>query len=292
LTVRRVAGLCASACLLAVGSLPAAPPVHPQAQPRDGQASEPPGAQTTHGSGPDLPSTMLPGRLALHKPNYVMPLTWRERSSDTADIELEYQISLKHPIGPWPLYFGYTQTSYFQWLDEDNSRPFRETNYNPELWYRFRPGRLRPDWLGLDLGVEHESNGEDVPESRGWNRVYARPWVDYGPWTVSLKLWYRLPQDPKTNPTDPEGDDNPRILDFYGRHELQLGYTMADGEWLELSTRYAFDAQRGAARLRYAAPTSGGSSYFYVDVFSGYGESLETFKRDRTRVGVGFALLR
>jgi len=292
LTTRRVAGLGAIACLLAIGSLPAAPPVHPAAQPRGPEPLEPPGAQPSHRSGPDLPSTSLPGRLALHKPNYVMPLTWRERSSDAADVELEFQISLKHPIGPWPIYFGYTQTSYFRWLDEDNSRPFRETTYNPELWYRFRPGRLRPDWLGLDLGLEHESNGEDAPESRSWNRVYARPWADYGPWAVSLKLWYRLPEEAKDEPTDPEGDDNPRILEFYGHHELKVGYTMADGDWLELSTRYAFDAERGAARLRYATVTPEGSSYLYFEVFSGYGESLETFKRNRTRVGIGFALLR
>ncbi len=159
-------------------------------------------------------TTTLPGRLRIHRPNYVLPLTWPDDGTDDADAELKFQVSLKHPIGGWPLYFGYTQTAYWRWLDEQRSRPFREINFNPELWYRVRPGRLPwrwLDWLGLDFGVEHESNGEDVPASRSWNRVYARPWLEQGPWRAALKLWYRVPEEEKDDPNDPEGDDNPRI---------------------------------------------------------------------------------
>jgi len=54
-------------------------------------------------------------------------------------------------------------------------------------------------------------------------------------------------------------------------------------------TRYAFSDERGALRLDYAAPT-GGSGYWYVQVFTGYGESLETFRENRSRIGIGFAL--
>ncbi len=268
-------------------------PVHPSTEASAREPIEAPAAANKdHRSGPDLPSTTLPGRLELHKPNFVMPLTWRENTAGEEDIELEFQISLKYQLFSYPVYFGYTQTSYFRWLDAENSRPFRETNYNPELWYRFRPGRLWPDWLGLDAGFEHESNGEDVPESRSWDRLYVRPWADYGRWAIALKVWHRLEEDPKEGPNDPEGDDNPQIVDFYGRHELKVGYTWDDGDWTELTTRYALAQDRGAARLRYATPTSGGGGYWYLDLFSGYGESLETFKDKRTRIGIGFALLR
>lgn len=245
---------------------------------------------------PDLPSTDLPGRLELHRPNYIMPVTWTDRANGRSDAELKFQISLRHRIGDFPVYFGYTQVAYLRWLDEENSRPFREINFNPEIWYRVRPGRLWAgealDWLGLDLGYEHESNGEDLPQSRSWDRLYARPFFDSGPWHGALKVWYRIPESKKDSPTDPSGDDNPEILDYYGYHELNVNYTFTDGDWLSVTTRYAAANRRGSLRLEYATPTPTRNSYFFFQLFSGYGESLQTFKENRSRIGFGFALLR
>jgi len=245
---------------------------------------------------PDLPSSELPGRLEIHRPNYLMPVTWTDRADGRSDAELKFQISLRHRIGDFPVYFGYTQVAYLRWLDEKNSRPFREINFNPEIWYRVRPGRLWPDealdWLGLDLGYEHESNGEDLPQSRSWDRLYARPFFDAGPWHGALKVWYRIPESKKDSPADPSGDDNPEILDYYGYHELNVNYTFGDGDWLSVTTRYAAANRRGSLRLEYATPTPTRNSYFFFQLFSGYGESLQTFKQNRSRIGLGFALLR
>ncbi|MEX1082008.1 MAG: phospholipase A [Halofilum sp. (in: g-proteobacteria)] len=237
-------------------------------------------------------SVDLPGRLELHRPNYVMPLTWTDESEGSEDVELNFQISLRHQVGDTPFYLAYTQESYLRWLDEENSRPFREINYSPEAWYRFRPGRLPMDWLGLDVGWEHESNGGAVGESRSWDRVYLRPWYEQGHWRGHLKLWYRIPEDEKDGSEDPTGDDNPEILDYYGHHELRLEYLFTGGSRLSMTTRYAFSENRGALQLQYAWPTPTRESYFFTQLFTGYGESLETFKSNRTRIGIGFALLR
>lgn len=231
----------------------------------------------------------LPQGLSLHRPNYALPLTWSDDADGSEDIEFKFQLSLQYQVAATPLYVAYTQVSYFRWLDDENSRPFRESNFNPEIWYRFRPGRLRPDWLGLDIGFEHESNGEDLPESRSWDRGYARAWLDRGQWDGSLKIWERIPEGDKATQDDPSGDDNPDIVDFYGHHELRLAYTFADGDRLSGLSRYSFSDGRGALRLDYAIPTGGG--YWYLQLFTGYGESLETFKENRTRIGIGFALL-
>lgn len=232
----------------------------------------------------------LPGRLELHRPNYVLPLTWTDEGNDSDDIELKFQLSLRHQVGRTPFYVAYTQESYLRWLDEENSRPFREINYSPEVWYRFEPGRLPADWLGLDVGYEHESNGGSVGESRSWDRLYVKPWFQRGSWRGQLRLWYRIPEDEKDE-GDPTGDDNPHILDYYGHHEARLEYSFSDGDRLAMATRYAASHERGSLLLEYAIQTPG-DSHFFFQLFSGYGESLETFKENRTRIGAGFALLR
>lgn len=67
-----------------------------------------------------------------------------------------------------------TLKSFWQVYTGDASRPFRETNYRPELFY-FTPTSWQPlggsTWLGF--GIEHESNGQRQELSRSWNRVYT-----------------------------------------------------------------------------------------------------------------------
>lgn len=230
----------------------------------------------------------LPGQLQLYRPNYVLPVTWTERAEGVNDVELKFQLSLMHQIGRTPFFVAYTQVSYLRWLAEEASRPIRETNYQPEIWYRFRPGRLTPDWLGLDLGYVHESNGGGAGESRSWNRLYVRPWFDQGRWSGYLELWVRIPEE---NKPGPEGDNNPHIVEYYGHHRLRLEYRFTGGDWIAITTRYAFSESRGSLLLEYAIPTATGDSYYFFQLFTGYGESLETFKEYRSRIGVGFALL-
>lgn len=261
-----------------------------------GLPAQPARAASTPQDQPSSPASddhtlALPQGLSLHRPNYALPLTWTEDAEDEGDVEFKFQLSLKYQILDTPLYAAYTQEAYFRWLDADDSRPFREINFMPELWYRFRPGRLPVDRLGLDVGIEHQSNGESQPESRSWNRAWLRPYYERGPWAVSLKVWARVgaPDEP-SSPDNPDGDDNPDIVDFYGHHELRASYRFDDGNRLSALTRYAFGENHGALRLDYATP-AGGTGYWYVQLFSGYGESLETFRENRTRIGIGFALL-
>ncbi len=87
--------------------------------------------------------------LSLHKKNYILPLTW---SSDykSEETELIFQLSAKVQIRKSRFYFGFTQVSFWQAYHHDLSVPFRETNYNPEFFYRFTSG---DDPFGVDLGV-------------------------------------------------------------------------------------------------------------------------------------------
>ena len=81
-------------------------------------------------------------------------------SGDTADIKFEFGIKyqmfrgdrykfLKH------LKFGYSQKSW--WDVGEESLPFAESNYNPELFLDF-DGELLGKEVNYQVGAEHESN--------------------------------------------------------------------------------------------------------------------------------------
>lgn len=225
-----------------------------------------------------------------HKPNYLLPLTWGNTAEATKDAEFKLQFSFKQQLYR-ELYFGYTQKSFWRFLDREESRPFRETNYNPEIFYRLqRPALSWGAWgvWGGDLGIEHESNGSRALTSRSWNRVYLAPFIEYGRLHAELKLWHRLSEDAKESPEDTGGDDNPDILDYYGHGELRLAYVNRWEHRSKLMTRFNFATQKGAVQLDYSMPTGTKNLYVHAQLWSGYGETLIDYNRAITRYGIGF----
>jgi outer membrane phospholipase A len=75
------------------------------------------------------------------------------------------------------LYLAYTQTMFWDLFDQ--SSPFSEINYRPELFWRFQSGYILandvsvPVFEFFQVGWEHNSNGLDGTVSRGWDRVYG-----------------------------------------------------------------------------------------------------------------------
>src|SRR5690606_18748977 len=116
-----------------------------------------------------------------------------------------------------------TIKSLWQVYNDDLSSPFRETNYNPELFYSVPLADFKPyggDTL-LRFGIEHESNGRSQLLSRSWNRVYTQFFYARDNYAISLKPWYRLPEDNKSHPLEAHGDDNPDINKYMGNFELR-----------------------------------------------------------------------
>lgn len=229
--------------------------------------------------------------LSLHRDNYILPLGWSpEYHGDES--EFIFQVSIKQRLLVDNLYAGYTQKSLWQWINRDRSSPFRETNYNPEVFYRWLPGdemlsRWHLDKWGFDAGFEHESNGREIPQSRSWNRVYIAP---FRPDTQSLwyfKLWYRIPEDPKNSPLDPKGDDNPDIDDYYGYGEVTLRQALPGGWMNRLFLRGNPDTGKGAVELQLSRPSLDNDLFYVFSVFNGYGESLADYNDSMTRVALG-----
>lgn len=131
----------------------------------------------------------------------------------------------------------------------------------------------------------HQSNGRGGAASRSWNRVYAQFGLDHGPdLAVLLRPWWRLPESARN-------DNNPDVVDYVGRMDATLMYRTG-GLALELTLRSNLDPGRpgGALQLNGYLPLYRGLKG-YLQVFSGYGESLIDYNHRQTTVGLGFALV-
>lgn len=207
--------------------------------------------------------------------------------------EVVFQISAKQSLGLDGLYFAYTQKSFWQAFDTKNSSPFRETNFNPEMFYRIEPGRFPrlPEKMGLDLGGEHESNGQKAPVSRSWNKLYAAPFFQFKHTLVYTKLWYRVPEEDKPYEGAAEGDDNPDIHRYLGYGELHVYQNLFGDHSIHAMGR-ATSHNRGAFALNYNATIPKLHCSFIVHFFTGYGESLIDYDNSVTRVGAGLSFTR
>jgi len=234
--------------------------------------------------------------ISLHKPMYLEPYTYSP-SYNGRHTEAVFQISLKFKIFTYPndgaFYAAYTQKSFWDVYDGADSRPFRETNYNPEAFYRYIPHDA-DTWhhLGIDVGVEHNSNGRGIPGSRSWNRVYIAPFQAEGRHLVYFKVWYRLPEDESKPRTDPARDDNPDIQDYYGYTQLDFEQQFFGNQLAHVMVRYNPRTGRGAVDFNYSIPAPGNHFFWGLFFFNGYGDSLIDYNHSITRVGLGVMLTR
>ncbi len=209
-------------------------------------------------------------------------------------LELAFQLSFKTKIlhnilGDklgGDVWGAYSQTSRWQLYNNKLSRPFRETNYQPEAFIIFgtpyRIGSFKGVFAGV--GINHESNGRSDPLSRSWNRVVFRIGWEVNDLQIILKPWIRLPEEEKK-------DDNPDIEDYIGRAELTLNYDFGSHNF-ELVTRHSLrdgSKNRGSARLDYSYRFYKNLK-FHAQVFTGYGESLIDYNHNQTTLGVGLSL--
>jgi phospholipase A1 len=236
--------------------------------------------------------------LSLHKDMFALPYTYSNRFSGS-ETEVVFQLSAKIRLQQSRFYFAYTQRSFWQAYNTDASSPFRETNHNPELFYRRVPTNDESlEHWGVDLGLEHESNGQGGELSRSWNRLYVAPQYHTPRLLLHLKLWYRIPEDECRDEScmDEAGyDDNPDIIDYMGYGEFRLGWRVTGGktpQLLQLMVRGNPATGKGAVSINYSYPAGSRDLYWFVRYFEGYGESLVDYDHANRRVGIGVLLKR
>ncbi|MDW1988457.1 phospholipase A, partial [Vibrio sp. 811] len=156
--------------------------------------------------------------------------------------------------------------------------------------FYFTPTSWQPlggsTWLGF--GIEHESNGQRQELSRSWNRVYTNLTFAKDNFVASIQPWWRIPEDEKTFPNDPKGDDNPDIEDYMGHFELTSAYKWDDYE-LTFLGRENFKTHKGYAEIGLLFPIWG-KVRGYAQYSTGYGKSLIDYDHNQQRIGVGIAI--
>lgn len=247
-----------------------------------------------------------------HQRNYLLPVTYAVDPNEkpvpaqfaalypdeNADnIEMKFQLSLKYQFGRSvfmrndTMHVGFTTLSFWQAYNSKISAPFRETNYEPEVFWT-APVEWRP--LGIDaseiaVGFSHQSNGQSGTLSRSWNRIYANLTWETGNYVFGFKPWYRIREDKKGSPLDAEGDDNPDIEQFLGHFEFSSIYRSDNHEVTMLLRNNLRSRSRGAIQLDWTFPIWRGLKG-HAQYFNGYGESLIDYNQKVERFGFGVLL--
>ena len=241
----------------------------------------------------------------LYRPNYFLPLSYNDtpnrdtildldKNAKAQYTEAQFQISFKAKI--WQdffgkdidLWFGYTQLSFWQLYNSTFSAPFRETDYEPELFLTFRTNYELFGLKGriINVGLDHQSNGRSAELSRSWNRIVATFGFERKNFNLFLKAWYRLPE----NAND---DDNPDIDKYMGYGEAQGVYYWKRHRFAATMRNNLRRQNKGSIQLDWSFPFpcvnlerfSG-----YIQYFNGYGESLLDYNNSTNRIAVGIML--
>lgn len=234
----------------------------------------------------------------LHRDNYLLiekynrepnlrpyaPYLYLAQGTDLTRNEVAFQLSFKikfidNMLGsPLDLWGGYTQQSFWQAYNGKSSRPFRETNYQPEVMavlpIHFNMPGVTVRFISF--GLEHQSNGMLVLFSRSWNRIYGELSLKTGYLELAGRVWSRFG----------EMQDNPDIYDYMGYGHLSAAYRWHE-HILSGLFRYNFRHKHGASQISWAIPIIT-SIKAYIQYFSGYGQSLIDYNALQKTIAVGF----
>ena len=233
-----------------------------------------------------------------HRAVYILPF-YHSISAPTesnirneAKFQFSFKLSLfKKVFSPYGrLYFAYTQTAWFQVYNKQDSRPFRDLDYQPELFYSYERGLkfLGGEIKNISFGYNHTSNGERAARSRTQNRLFVSTNWEHkfaqGVLGVQIGLWAYI----GTN-NDGFIHDNRDLPKYRGYNDLWLYYK---------GTRHLMEFYvRPPIALKYYPYFELGWTIrisdnigLYAQYINGYGDNLYEYNVKSQRVGIGFRL--
>lgn len=217
-----------------------------------------------------------------------------------ARLQFSFKYRLLAPSGTDPrwwqsLYFGYTQTNI--WDLKGTSKPFHDSSYRPTLFFFRDDFHLKPDWmtrLGLQAGIQHESNGQKALASRSLNTAYFSPSaiVPFGDrwriWITPRFIGYV------------EKEENPDIDRYRGNVEWRIRVGRDQGLQFAATLRKGRSSGYGSGQFDFTVPLRmvptarrSAAGYLHLQYFNGWGETLLDYnRREEDQVRIGYSLTR
>ena len=231
--------------------------------------------------------------LSVYEPMYFL---YGTRPEQHARFQLSFKYRLLSPSSLansrfyHHFYLGYTQRAL--WDLSQDSIPFVDSTYNPSFfWYKEKlwESASQPFYLGLNAGVEHESNGKSGASSRSLNDFYLQPELNY-----TFDNGSNLRFMPRIKHYAGVSSDNPDYKDYMGFVNWRLRWQQANG--LSIMGSYQQGKQgRRTHQLDVAWPLKRTplnlNGYLYAQYFNGYGETLLHYSQHaQSQVRFGIAL--
>lgn len=230
-----------------------------------------------------------------YKKNYFLPASYTFNNiQDRHNFETNFQLSVEKPLSynlfgfDETISLAYTQRSF--WQTTKHSAPFRETNYEPEV-FALLPIEKGKYLKAIKTSFMHSSNGKRDDESRSLNRIYTEAYFQFSNLFVIPRVWYRIPEPSKD-------DDNKHFYRYYGYGDITLLYAYKEHTFdLLVRNNLRLDkTNKGALEFNWTFPLpefiSSKNTYGMFQVFHGYGQSLIDYDREVTNIGFGIALSR
>lgn len=243
-----------------------------------------------------------PYAIAFYKPTYVLPYYYTGSPYNSIYVnntpsneslkssEIKYQFSFKVPAwknilnSSTSLYLAYTQLSY--WQAYNKQAFFRETDYEPEIYFSdklnyllFKKWRLN----FINIGAVHQSNGQGNTLERSWNRAFLATAISSDNWIIGVKPWIIFRDSTYER-------QNPDMSTYLGYEEFLVAYKYHN-QVFSLGSRNFFESggRRSGNTFSWSFPLT---IYIkgYVQVFSGYGQSLIEYNHRTNSIGVGIAV--
>jgi len=171
----------------------------------------------------------------IYKDNYIISGIPTNKTINKHTSDIKFQISVRQKITKTNLPFNtflmltYTQKSF--WNVFDKSSPFKDSNYNPGLIIG-KPLINKNGLIGaVSIALEHESNGKDSLDSRGWNyAVLSGMYFFNSCFSVQGKLWAGFLDQGEP---ELEGGGNPDLYKYRGYGLIAFNYrSLNDKLWV------------------------------------------------------------
>ncbi len=250
--------------------------------------------------------------LSPYRANYILPLGWTDfnykewtpTDGDYSHFETEIQISFKLNI--YDNLFGYGEHYYLAYSQRSfwqlyiPSSPFREHNFNPELFVVFPVGsNMLYGLKNIEYGYAHISNGQGnikktnnsdaypnlKNRSRSINYIYAKFVWQKSAMIYNLKVWIPFWWKKALS-------DNPDIIDYWGFMSFKTMYFYKK-HLFTFKIRGNPVKLKAGSEFTYSYPVSHVKGvYYYFKMFKGYGESLIDYNNNITKYSFGFSFSR